>query len=114
MKEMKEEKIIMDTDLLSILSNFTVKEIKFLIEYYNALGLIGNTEKITKFKEREEKISGLTWAMFSSMVESIHKESIVEDFNQKNISERDFFLLTIAICEENPEVASYITTPYGC
>ncbi|EHQ90197.1 hypothetical protein [Desulfosporosinus youngiae] len=104
----------MRANLLSILSNFTVEEIEFLIEYHNALGMINNMEEIMKIKEREEKLSGLTWAIFSSNLEASHKESIVEDFIKKNISERDFFLLTIAICEENPEVASYISTPYGC
>lgn len=101
-------------ELLEILSNFTVKEIEFLIEYHNALGTINNIEKIMKIKKREEAICGLTWATFSYMLESIHKESIVEDFSKKNISEKDFFLLTIAICEENQEIASYIKTPYGC
>jgi len=67
-----------------------------------------------KIKKREEAICGLTWATFSYMLESIHKESIVEDFIKKNISERDFFVLTIAICEENPEIVSYIKTPCGC
>lgn len=114
----------MEKNLLTILSDFTVKEIEFLIEYFDELGVVDNMERIMKIREREERIPGTCLGNFSATLESCYnvnmggkknkEEKIAQQLSDKYIGERDFFLLTIAICEENPEIASYIKTPYGC
>jgi len=107
--------------VLKILSNFTVDEIKFLISYFDELGVIDNTERIRQIIDREERIQGVTYGTFHATLESCYdpkgkskEDKIAKKLMKKYIGERDFFELVVAICEKNPEVGAYIKTPIGC
>jgi len=107
--------------VLKILSNFTVEEIKFLISYFDELGAIDNKEQIRKIIDSEQRIQGITYGHFHATLESCHdpkgrtkEDKIAKKLKNKYIREKDFFELVVAICEKNLEIEAYIKTPFGC
>lgn len=114
----------MEKNLYAILCDFTVEEIEFLIRYYEGISMIGYIGKVRELKNKEKRIHGATLKEFNVIQMWVYKvglscrkdkyEKFAQQLNKKCINERDFFLLTVAICEKNPEVVSYIATPYGC
>lgn len=114
----------MSTNLLAILSDYTVAEVEFLIYYYKDLDMINNTKNLMEFLEFEERIPGAILGNFGDTLESCYKvgqrgsknkyEKIAQRFHNRYIREADFVSLTKAICTEEPEIASYISKPYGC
>ena len=114
----------MKTNLITILADYTVEEIEFLIHYYNDICSINDRESLIELTESEERIPGITLGIFGDMLESCYKvgtrgnkdkwEKLAQRFHNRYINQNDFFALTKAICSEDPEVASYIQVPYGC
>jgi len=109
-----------DREIWAILSDYTVEELAFIIDYYDDLDSLYDSEKLlAELIAEEERMPGIAFGSFNDMLDSCYKvgvggrkdkaEKMAQQIRNKYINSREFYILTKVIYSQEPTVLIYLT-----